>query len=92
MRLTCGGRELVDGESAGSIPGVVLCLLYDSRLAGRSSKCACEEPAPSDLDTLSPDWVRRAVWQHCSAVYHVGGLGALCAVAAACAAHPATPL
>lgn len=63
MRLTCGGRELADGESAGGITGVVLCLLFDRSLAARGSKRACEEPAQCVLDRLPADWVRAALWQ-----------------------------
>ena len=60
----CGGRELADGESAGGITGVVLCLLYNRSLAARGSKRACEDPADCDLDMLPADWVRALLWQH----------------------------
>lgn len=58
LRLTCRGRELTDSDSAGSITGVVLCLLYDSSLAAHSSKRAPLEPAQQpDVDMLPPDWM-----------------------------------
>ena len=63
LRLTCGGRELANAESIGSITGIVLCLLYDHSLAARGSKRACEEYAQWDMDMLPADWVRVALWQ-----------------------------